>query len=628
MKATRAEPSGPDRWDLTRFQSPIIAWAVLATAIAFTAAAWYVSRQAVQESAEQRFEFQTHQLEVAIRDRVIVNEQVLWGGVGLFEASDEVTREEWHQYVTALDIDEHWPGMQGLGFAIPLEPNELDSHIASIRAEGFPDYEVRPTDPRSEYTSIVFLEPFDERNQRAFGFDMWSNAIRREAMSEARDTGQAATSGVITLVQETSSDVQQGFLTYVPLYNQDVTQQPPEVRRSSLRGWVYAAFRMGDLMDEIPASELDHITYEIFDGRVATEDTLLFDSNDNFDGPALTDDTAFRRTALISLQGREWSIAFQSGPGFLTGNETWQPTLIAVAGLIIDILLFYVIASLGFMQRRARSLAEGMTSELRATKEDLERRSLELQDHADQLRQSNVELEQFAYVAAHDLQEPLRNLGSYAALLSDKYETELGDEGKRWLGYISSSSQRMSNLLRALLGYASIDTEIEPLAPVSLEHALTNALGDLAEAITAAEIVISREPLPVVEGDQIQLDRLLQNLLSNAIKYRSDAPNRRIWISLVDSGDQWRINIRDNGIGIKAEYHDRIFEIFRRVGSRSKYEGTGIGLAVCRKIVSRHGGDIGVDSIPGHGSEFWFTMPRLQNQPNIEGSPIKALEKV
>ena len=259
---------------------------------------------------------------------------------------------------------------------------------------------------------------------------------------------------------------------------------------------------------------------------------------------------------------------------------------------------------------------EHMADGLRVTQDRHKTQALDLQHHAEQLERSNSELAQFAFAASHDLQEPLRSIGSYSSLLSRKYESEIDDEGRRWLGYISDGAQHLSDLLRELLGYAAVDDGVGALEPFALDDALTAALNDLAGSIEEADAEIVRQLLPVVSGNHFQMERLFLNLVGNAIKYRSESGTPRVWIGFTESDQECRISVRDNGIGIKPEYHQRIFEIFRRVGPRSKYDGTGIGLAVCQKIVVGHGGSMGVESSPGNGSEFWFTLPRIAGQPS------------
>ncbi len=175
-------------------------------------------------------------------------EQVLRGGVSLFSATDDVNRTAWANYVKHCRLPRYFPGIQAMGFAVPVPQKQLAAHVAAVRAEGFPDYQVTPQGDREDYTAIVLIEPFDWRNRRAFGYDMYSDATRRKAMDTAASSGFPAISGKITLVQETDEDVQAGVLCYLPVYRTQANLDTPAQRKTALRGWVYAAFRCDDLM--------------------------------------------------------------------------------------------------------------------------------------------------------------------------------------------------------------------------------------------------------------------------------------------------------------------------------------------------------------------------------------------
>lgn len=339
------------------FHSAITAWVVLAASLSVTIVAYFIADKAVKDRADDRFEYEAARVETAIKERLHIYEQVLWGGAGLFNASQNVTRQDYKNYIDTLQLDSKWPGVQGVGYSIPLHPTELQDHIQTIRAEGFPEYQVKPMTPREEYSAIVYLEPFDWRNQRAFGYDMWSNTMRREAMQRARDTGEAATSGIITLVQETEDDIQRGFLTYVPVYSTTKMPATLEERREKFHGWVYAPFRAGNLMEGIIGSTNPAIQLRIYDGETKEDAALLFQSTDD----ALVDQKHhyLLKEKTITLQGRTWLLCFRTLPAFdqLVGDQS-QPVFIAVAGTAIDLLLFYVIYALYFLNKRAQSVTQ------------------------------------------------------------------------------------------------------------------------------------------------------------------------------------------------------------------------------------------------------------------------------
>jgi light-regulated signal transduction histidine kinase (bacteriophytochrome) len=255
------------------------------------------------------------------------------------------------------------------------------------------------------------------------------------------------------------------------------------------------------------------------------------------------------------------------------------------------------------------------TEELRDTNARLaveldERRQTEqrLARYAGDLARSNAELEQFAYVASHDLQEPLRMVASFTQLLARRYRGKLDQDADEFIGFAVDGATRMQTLINDLLVYSRVGTWGKPFAPTDLNVVLQQALDNLTTSIEESGAVVSSGPLPSISGDEVQLIQLFQNLLGNAIKFRgSQAP--QIQISAEKQGTQWVFAFRDNGIGIAPEHQKRIFMIFQRLHLRSEYPGTGIGLAICKKIVERHGGRIWLESQGNHGSTFYFSIP-------------------
>jgi len=227
----------------------------------------------------------------------------------------------------------------------------------------------------------------------------------------------------------------------------------------------------------------------------------------------------------------------------------------------------------------------------------------------DDLARSNAELEQFAYVASHDLQEPLRIVASYAQLLSRRYQGRLDADADEFIAYIVDGAVRMKQLINDLLAYSRVNTQGKDFAQVDCEEVLRLALANLRMATEESGAVVTHGPLPAIRGDASQLIQLFQNLIGNAIKFRGDR-SPLIHLSAEEKETEWLFSVRDNGIGIAPEYHDRIFIIFQRLHKKEEYPGTGIGLASCRKIVERHGGAIRVEAAPERGSVFYFTIEK------------------
>ena len=232
-------------------------------------------------------------------------------------------------------------------------------------------------------------------------------------------------------------------------------------------------------------------------------------------------------------------------------------------------------------------------------------------DLLEALQRSNAELEQFAYVASHDLQEPLRTVASYAELLSKKLDSQLDDKGRRYVHYVVDGCSRMQNLINDLLDFSRVGTRGREFEPTDLKDVLEEARTNLRAAIAESGAAIEAGGLPVVAGDRNQLTLVVQNLLSNSIKFAGEGPPSVV-ISAERDDAEWLISFEDRGIGIDPRYADRIFTIFQRLHTRDEYPGTGIGLAICKKIIERHGGRMWLDSEARQGSRFLFTLPTIE----------------
>ena len=257
------------------------------------------------------------------------------------------------------------------------------------------------------------------------------------------------------------------------------------------------------------------------------------------------------------------------------------------------------------LRKQAEEL-QRVEQEVRRLNAGLEARVLE---RTEELVRSNEELQQFAYIASHDLREPLRTVSIYAQLLAKRYQGRLDGDADQFIKFIVQNAERMETLVHDLLDFSRIDVRgMDFFAPTSCDSALDDAIGNIRPLVAESGAVITRDPLPCVMGDAVQLTRLFQNLLVNSIKYRSnDAP--RIHVSSRDNGDEHLISVKDNGIGIDPQYAEKIFGIFRVLQPRDRSTGSGMGLAICRKIVTRHAGRIWVESALGQGATFYWAIP-------------------
>jgi PAS domain S-box-containing protein len=338
-------------------------WLTAAVLIVTTIAsyqAWRFADQDLEHERQLYFEFRVRQLVTSIEQRLQTYEQMLYGARGLFAASGLVKRDEYRAYVSALNLDQRFPGIQGVGFSLWIPKTDKDRHVAEMRGQGFADYDIHPVGERDFYTSIIYLEPFNGRNLRAFSYDMYSEPTRNLALSYARDNNRLSVSGKVKLLQETEQDVQAGFLMYLPVYKKQSALDTQEQRRANLLGWVYAPFRTKDLMTGIGGELENDLRLEIFDGTQINEENRMYGSaNTRNTHPLLSS------TQQITLANRPWTLLIHAEPHFQSRLDPSKPLLIAGSGLSLSLLLGLLTWQLVNGRGRAQALAEAMTTELR-----------------------------------------------------------------------------------------------------------------------------------------------------------------------------------------------------------------------------------------------------------------------
>ncbi|WP_312480945.1 CHASE domain-containing protein [Stutzerimonas nitrititolerans] len=370
-----------------------IAWLVLAFTLLGQLLILQQLRANSDRAAEQQFELLVGKVTNAIEQRLIDHEQILFGAAGLFAASGEVSRAQWRAYVERQQLADRYPGIQGVGFSKVVRASERDAHEQSIRAEGFADYRIQPEGERPVYMPIVYLEPFNDRNRAAFGYDMYAEPVRHQAMRQAASTGKSRISGKVVLRQETHGKVQAGMLIYVPLYHPAMPLETAEQRMDALLGFAYSPYRMDDLMGGILGAADLNLSLRIYSGPTQQAEQLLFASKEHAPG-----DAAHSQDVQLNIYGGTWTLHMESLPAFEAGFSA-NEGLVAILGAGISLLLFFLISSLAFRQRRAEILAEQMTERIRENKRALqlseERLSLALKGSNDGLWDLNLAADTF-----------------------------------------------------------------------------------------------------------------------------------------------------------------------------------------------------------------------------------------
>jgi PAS domain S-box-containing protein len=314
-----------------------------------------------------RFDTVSNQVSLMIQNRMDTYQQVLRAGVGLFDASDHVTRDQWHRFIQNQKISNTFPGIQGIGYAQVIKPEDKAEHINAVRAEGFVNYDIKPDFERNFYTSIVYLEPFDERNQRAFGYDMFTESVRHEAMTRAVETGEPALSGKVRLVQENNIDEQAGFLIYVPVYRKDAPLDSVQARWAAIQGFVYAPFRVKNLMRGVAGKRFDSIDFTIYDASNTdiSESMKLFRAHPEWDDNKNT----LSQQIILTIAGRAWLLSFKALDRFEQERAISIFWLTLLAGLLLNISIFALLHSFWQTKEKAQALADEMTRRLSRSEE-------------------------------------------------------------------------------------------------------------------------------------------------------------------------------------------------------------------------------------------------------------------
>ncbi len=303
-------------------------------------------------------------------------------------------------------------------------------------------------------------------------------------------------------------------------------------------------------------------------------------------------------------------------------KSLWE-LAVSQAYLIESMLFFLIVPGAFLFMKITNPMIRKINDTNIMLEDEIEKRKgtqEELDKTLSELRRSNKDLEQFAYIASHDLQEPMRMVSSYTKLLSDRYRGKLDNDTKQFMDFAIDGANRMQELMSGLLTYSRVETRNRVLVKIDCNNIMDQVKKNLAIMIEESNAEISSGDLPEIYYDGVQLLQLLQNLICNAIKYHSSEPPK-VYVSAIEGNNEWTFSVRDNGIGIDPRHFEKIFIIFQRLHRQDEYQGTGIGLSICKKIAERFGGRIWVESEPGKGSIFYFTIPKVNAAEIIPPPP-------
>lgn len=564
-------------------------WLPFALCIALTAAATifvnYAERQAERAALAHAVSSARHRVVERMESYV----SMLRGAAGLLARSEPVTAEEFQRFVGRLRLGEHYPGTLGIGYSARFGAVAAAEATMRARDAGWTGIRVWPETPRDEVHAIVLLEPFDERNRVAMGYDMRTEPTRRDAMDRARDDGDVALSGKVTLVQEIEEGKQAGFLLYSPVYAGGVVPVALDERRARLRGYVYAPLRAGDLVEGIFGGERPSVAFELYDGEVVDDRSLLHALGRRIE-PA--EDVVVERLAVA---GRVWTARFvreDIGPGALS-----LALVVAVLGIFLSAVVLVV----------TRERDRARTREIHATAAALASQEV--------LRWNDT----FIGILGHDLRTPLQAVALGSELLLRKVEGQ--GEMVRPLERIRASGQRMARMIEQLLDLTRArlggGIRVHP-RPAELGALVRDVVDELAPA--GAEPCIVLHTLGELAGtwDADRLAQVFSNLLGNAVRHRLDAPVRVVLDGRAP--DRVVAEVRNAGV-IPLALLPAVFEPFRgEARPQGGPSGLGLGLYITRAIVEAHGGSVTATSDAG-GTTLTVTLPRDATAAAGSGAP-------
>lgn len=575
-------------------------WLAIALSLVLTIGAWQFTKQQVEERNKNLFDRASNQVLELVAERMQKYEDGLWGGVSAIRASDDyMDYKEWRVFAKNLKLDVKYPGINGIGIIHQVKPEHLNNYLRSQRLLR-PDYKIHPPHKQNIYMPITYIEPTNV-NAKAVGLDMAHENNRFSAALRARDTGTAQITAPIVLVQDNAKTP--GFLFYVPYYARG-ENKTLEDRQKNFLGMVYAPFVFHKLTQGALNKEKREVSIRVLD-----KTNVLYNENKSSEKD-YDPNPMFAKTLNLDLYGRSWSFDIQTTNSFRTAHSSSQPMMILMGGILIDTLLFALFTMLSGANRRALNFANRISDDLNTKTEELKQSEAQLADMVEDLKRANNDLKRFAYVASHDLQEPLRKLHQFSGFLVQDCSGELSKDASYFLDVIRSSSNRMSALIRDLLTYSKSANRDFNLVEVDLTEITNSLISELETRIEETNAKIKISNLPSILADRNATEHVMRNLISNAIKYHAADRTPEIEITETIRPDNSKIiSVKDNGIGIDMKFKDRILEPFQRLHNKMEYPGTGIGLAVCKTICERHGWTLKVESEPGKGSTFSIIIP-------------------
>ena len=547
---------------------------------------WLDAKNSIKNTQNEILSAHIHETETLISNRLTTYEDILRAGVGLFDSSNEVTREEWKRFVDILDIPNRYPGVIGVGYVKSVPASQVSEHERTYRDSTYPNYTIRPKTNDPVYLSVVYLEPRNPANDRAIGFNAVSEKSRVEALNRARDTGSTTITGLVTLVQDQESNGKEGFLMFVPHYINHTVQEAEADRRKNLAGFVYAPFRSKDLISEITTQmNLEGYSFQVYSGEQNSENLLYTSPEYN---NIARKSSKIETTKEIMANNQKWIIKGLVDTSIVTKSDNNRPLTILWIGTVFSLFLALFIYML--LLNRTRKISSKETEDIQNAKDEL------------------------LALASHQLRTPATGVKQYLGLLREGYAGALNRDQRTYINKAYESNERQLNTINQMLFVARSDAGKIKLTVRRMDigelvkDILDEQKSMIAEKKHKIKINIPDHPVDIY-GDEQYLRMALENVINNAIKYTE--PGGKISINVEAAGNNVKILIEDNGVGVNHADLPLLFRKFSRIPNEltSKVAGSGIGLYLTKSIIQAHNGSVSFESIVNTGSSVTITLP-------------------
>ncbi|MBL7967022.1 MAG: CHASE domain-containing protein [Prolixibacteraceae bacterium] len=541
----------------------------------------------INESEKLYYEFETK-----IQIQLNANAQVLYSSAAFISSSDTITRDEWKEFQTLNKSITQLPGVQGIGYLTLVSPQKLNEFEQKIRGADFPDFKLWPQGERNMYSSVLYLEPFEGRNVKALGYDGYSEPIRRKAMDLSRDSDKVILTDKIFLIQDMTTQKSPGTIMFAPVFISDAPKHSIEERKSAIKGWVFSPFRMDNLLKGILGNwNFQEIRLRVYDNNLLVPEKLLFDSDSVYMVKRASGASSSVYNLPMTFNDKVWTLQFLNY-NVETSFLSKEVINVLLLGTLISILLFVLTFSL----INAKS------------------KNHRIQHLNEELKRVNLSKDRFISVLAHDLKSPFNSLLGFSEVLSENINDLSKNEIEEFARNINTSAQGTYLLLEELLLWARVQTDHFPFTPkiINLFDICNQVIEDHKFISQKKNISVLNEIDSIlnVKADELMLKTILRNLFSNAIKFTSKGGQIKL---TADRSKNNRIvmSVIDNGIGMTSIEVSDLFNIstmHSKMGTANE-KGTGMGLLLCKDLVLKHEGNIWVESSPGKGSQFSFTLP-------------------